>query len=46
MMLTKCAEANAIRQSFDISGIYIEEEIVDGDDKILQLGEGAEEDEK
>lgn len=27
MMLTKCAEANALRQGFDISGIYIEEEI-------------------
>jgi phage recombination protein Bet len=27
MMLVKCAEANAIRQGFDISGIYIEEEI-------------------
>ena len=27
MMLIKCAEANALRQGFDISGIYIEEEI-------------------
>jgi phage recombination protein Bet len=27
LMLIKCAEANAIRQGFDISGIYIEEEI-------------------
>lgn len=27
MMLIKCAEANAIRQGFDISGIYIEEEV-------------------
>lgn len=27
MMLIKCAEANAIRQGFDISGLYIEEEI-------------------
>lgn len=27
MMLTKCAEANALRQGFDISGIFIEEEI-------------------
>lgn len=27
MMLIKCAEANAIRQAFDISGIFIEEEI-------------------
>ena len=27
LMLIKCAEANAIRQGFDISGIFIEEEI-------------------
>ena len=27
VMIIKCAEANAIRQGFDISGIYIEEEI-------------------
>ncbi len=27
MMLIKCAEANGLRQGFDISGIYIEEEI-------------------
>lgn len=43
MMLAKCAEANAIRMSFDISGIYIEEEIVDDESKILQLGSGEEE---
>lgn len=27
VMIVKCAEANALRQGFDISGIYIEEEI-------------------
>ena len=27
LMIIKCAEANAIRQGFDISGIYIEEEV-------------------
>lgn len=27
VMIVKCAEANAIRQGFDISGIYIEEEL-------------------
>lgn len=39
MMLTKCAEANALRQNFDISGIYIEEEIVGEDEKIITLGD-------
>lgn len=34
-MLIKCAEANAIRSSFDIGGIYIEEEI----DHIGEMGE-------
>lgn len=27
VMIIKCAEANALRQGFDISGVYIEEEI-------------------
>lgn len=27
LMLTKCSEANGLRQGFDISGLYIEEEI-------------------
>ena len=35
MMLTKCAEANAIRQGFDISGLYIEEEIAN--DKVIDV---------
>ena len=34
MMIVKCAEANALRQGFDISGIYIEEEIVA--DKVIE----------
>lgn len=41
MMLTKCAEANAIRMSFDISGLYIEEEIVGDQDQILKLTDGS-----
>ncbi len=45
MMLTKCAEANAIRQCFDISGLYIEEEIVGPDDKIIEFGSNTKEDE-
>nr|DAK15112.1 MAG TPA: RecT protein [Caudoviricetes sp.] len=46
MMLIKCAEANAIRQGFDISGLYIEEEIandkvIDADpDEEMRHGEG------
>lgn len=44
MMLTKCAEANAIRQCFDISGLYIEEEIAGDDSKIIELTNEAEED--
>lgn len=35
MMLIKCAEANALRQGFDISGIYIEEEIAS--DKVIDV---------
>ena len=27
VMLTKCAEANALRAGFDIAGIYVEEEL-------------------
>ena len=38
-MLTKCAEANAIRQAFDISGIYIEEEISREDEQIINQTE-------
>lgn len=39
VMIIKCAEANAIRQGFDISGIFIEEEIardvvIDGEEVI------------
>ena len=42
VMLTKCAEANAIRQAFDISGIYIEEEISREDNQIIdQTTEGG-----
>jgi phage recombination protein Bet len=40
VMLTKCAEANAIRQAFDISGIYIEEEISREDNQIINQTEG------
>ena len=40
VMLTKCAEANAIRQAFDISGIYIEEEISREDNQIINQPEG------
>lgn len=43
MMLIKCAEANAIRMSFDISGIYIEEEIVGDNDKIIAFNDDIEE---
>lgn len=39
VMLTKCAEANAIRQAFDISGIYIEEEISREDEQIINQTE-------
>lgn len=39
VMLTKCAEANAIRQAFDISGIYIEEEISREDEQIIDQTE-------
>ncbi len=31
-MLTKCAEANAIRSAFDIGGVYIEEELGGSDE--------------
>lgn len=41
VMLTKCAEANAIRQAFDISGIYIEEEISRENDQIINQAEGG-----
>lgn len=41
VMLTKCAEANAIRQAFDISGIYIEEEISREDNQIINQTEGG-----
>ncbi len=37
VMLAKCAEANAIRASFGLGGIYVEEEITSDDDKILRL---------
>jgi phage recombination protein Bet len=36
VMLIKCAEANALRMAFNISGIYIEEEINDGDSSIIE----------
>lgn len=42
-MLAKCAEANAIRASFGLGGIYVEEEIIGDNDKILQLGDKEEE---
>lgn len=40
LMIIKCAEANAIRQGFDISGIYIEEEVAES--KVIE-GEEAQE---
>lgn len=43
VMLAKCAEANAIRASFGLGGIYVEEEIIGDNDKILQLGDKEEE---
>lgn len=36
VMLIKCAEANALRMAFDISGIYIEEEVNNGDSSIIE----------
>lgn len=46
VMLVKCAEANAIRSSFDIGGIYIEEEIDHVGDmgEIITIGEPEETD--
>ncbi len=41
VMLAKCAEANAIRASFGLGGIYVEEEIVGDTDKVLKLTEGS-----
>ncbi len=45
VMLAKCAEANAIRASFGLGGIYVEEEIVGDDDKIIKLTDGTESEE-
>lgn len=45
VMLAKCAEANALRASFGLGGIYIEEEIVGSDDKILKLTDDSEDEE-
>lgn len=39
VMLAKCAEANAIRASFGLGGIYVEEEIVGDEDQILKLAD-------
>lgn len=46
MMLAKCAEANAIRMAFDISGIYIEEEIVDDENSVVSIASDNVEDDK
>ncbi len=43
VMLAKCAEANAIRASFGLGGIYLEEEIGDGTAPRLAGGKDAEE---
>lgn len=48
VMLIKCAEANAIRSSFDIGGIYIEEEIdhIGEMGEIIAIGQGDDQDDK